>query len=237
MALSKLISRRQLGLISESSFRLKYEESSLAAMSASGVKDVDCGAHEASIVDVALDDCERRYLLCGAADGSVYVHDLENFSGEPSCRSRLVGSVRRGVTRGAHERSVECVQWYPGDHGIFVTSGMDGKVKVWDANELRGRPADEYNMEGPVYCHDLCARSGAGRSQLVAVATSVNHVRLIDVRSGASSHELRGHSGAVFAVKWANIDSCSLATGSADGRVCLWDVRQARSCLRTFDYK
>ena len=42
---------------------------------------------------------------------------------------------------------------------------------------------------------------------------------------------------AVIAVKWANCDANTLASGGADGRVYLWDVRQAKSCLRYLDYR
>ena len=39
--------------------------------------------------------------------------------------------------------------------------------------------------------------------QLVAVATSVNHARLIDPKSGSDAHELRGHEqGAVVCCRY-----------------------------------
>ena len=62
-------------------------------------------------------------------------------------------------------------------------------------------------------------------------------MRLIDIRTGSNTHELRGHSEAVIAVKWADHDANTLASGGADGRVYLWDVRQAKSCLRYLDYR
>ena len=36
-----------------------------------------------------------------------------------------------------HHGSVETVQWYPFDTGMFVSSGTDKLVKVWDTNILR----------------------------------------------------------------------------------------------------
>lgn len=32
--------------------------------------------------------------------------------------------------------SVETVQWYPWDNGLFTTSGGDKILKIWDANRL-----------------------------------------------------------------------------------------------------
>lgn len=59
-------------------------------------------------------------------------------------------------------------------------------MKFWDANELV--VADEYFLGGAVNCLHM-----SRLNQLVAAATEVNHVRLIDPRSGAGAHELRGH--------------------------------------------
>ena len=60
---------------------------------------------------------------------------------------------RRGATSGlhsekshGHSNSVTTVQWYPEDSGIFVTSGMDGTVKMWDANVLEKGPVEEFDL-------------------------------------------------------------------------------------------
>ena len=37
----------------------------------------------------------------------------------------------------AHSFSISCIQWYPIDTGMFFTSGMDNKFKVWDTNNLQ----------------------------------------------------------------------------------------------------
>ena len=38
---------------------------------------------------------------------------------------------------GAHKFSIEAVQWYPRDNGMFITSSLDKSVKVWDSNTLQ----------------------------------------------------------------------------------------------------
>ena len=34
----------------------------------------------------------------------------------------------------AHKFSVETVTWFPHDTGMFITSGMDHTIKIWDTN-------------------------------------------------------------------------------------------------------
>lgn len=58
-----------------------------------------------------------------------------------------------------------------------------------------------------------------GQQYLVAVGTDDPEVRLGDVRSGAFSHALTGHSEAVWACAWSPRSEYMLATGSADQTV------------------
>lgn len=78
-------------------------------------------------------------MLSGSCEGSLAVHDLENWTvnEQDGLRmSALVGTVSTG-NRDAHKRSVESVQWYPFDTGIFTSSGTDRTLKIWDANRLQ----------------------------------------------------------------------------------------------------
>lgn len=127
--------------------------------------------------------------------------------------------------------SIECVQWYPQDHGLFLTSGMDKCLKVWDTNVLT--PADQFHFVGKIHSHHI---SHIGGHHLIAVATNVNHVHLVDIKSGANTHELRGHQGQVLSCQWSNRDCNLLATGSSDKKIYFWDVRNARNRLQCLDY-
>ena len=55
--------------------------------------------------------------------------------------------------RHVHKRSVETVQWYPHDTGMFTSSSMDMKLKIWDTNTLV--PADVFEFDKPIYNHDM----------------------------------------------------------------------------------
>lgn len=169
------------------------------------------GNHNSTVNSLHLDGQEGRYLLAGCADGSIYIHDLANFCGEPEISSKLVGKIepvaapptsvpsnRRNLMtpqnnriqhKNGHSQSVETVQWYPGDNGIFVTSSADQRLLVWDSNTLS--IAEEFQISRTIFCHQIAQPP----STLVAVASASNHVRLIDLKSGSHTHELRGHTG------------------------------------------
>lgn len=70
---------------------------------------------------------------------------------------------------------------------------------------------------------------------LVACASQHPAVRLVDLRSGSSTHSLAGHSGSVLAVSWHPKDENLLASGATDGCIRLWDVRRSASSLGVLD--
>ena len=149
--------------------------------------------HTAGVNALDVDSMEGKYLLSGSADGSLHIHDLHNFTGSPHFTCKLVCKVDRNL-RTAHRYSVECVQWYPFDTGLFITSGMDKQLKIWDTNSMK--PADTFDFEGRVFQHHMSQI--ATKNCLVAVASSVNHILLVDLKSGSCTHELRGHTGSTL---------------------------------------
>ncbi|XP_010191614.1 PREDICTED: DNA excision repair protein ERCC-8-like, partial [Mesitornis unicolor] len=130
-----------------------------------------------------------------------------------------------------HKFSVETVQWYPFDTGIFTSSSFDKTLKIWDTNNLQ--IADVFHFEGAVYSHHMCAV--ATNHCLIAVGTKNPAVQLCDLKSGSCSHILQGHKQEVLAVSWSPHDENILATASADSTVKLWDVRSASGCLISLD--
>ena len=98
---------------------------------------------------------------------------------------------------GGHYKMVTTVQWFPEDSGMFITSGMDGVVKMWDANTLESGPVEEFDFPNEkIFSHHLSVTenySGSKKASLtlLAVASESNHINLLDLKSGSSSHELR----------------------------------------------
>ena len=153
----------------------------------SNLTEVDTCALSHGLACMDLDLEESRYLLSGALDGSLYVHDTS----VPG--SDLALHIGRS-NKHCHTAYVASVSWGL-DTGLFLSSSRDGLLKVWDTNE--GRPADQFPIgreQGGITCH---APARGVLSHLVAVATQGNAVRLVDLRVGSTSHQLRGHGSQV----------------------------------------
>ncbi|XP_075218382.1 DNA excision repair protein ERCC-8-like isoform X2 [Lycorma delicatula] len=132
----------------------------------------------------------------------------------------------------SHNYSVETVQWYPFDTGIFITSGMDKVLKIWDTKVME--PAENLKFKGRIFQHHLCPVPSPA-SCLIAAATTVNKALLVDIKSGSNVYELRGHTSSVLSCKWSPSTLYMLATGSADNKIMLWDVRATKNCLKVLD--
>ncbi|XP_074425150.1 DNA excision repair protein ERCC-8 isoform X4 [Larus michahellis] len=171
-----------------------------------------------------------RSMLSGGSDGVIVLYDLENLSRKPNYTCRALCSVGRSHPD-VHRFSVETVQWYPHDTGMFTSSSFDKTLKIWDTNTLQ--PADVFHFEGTVYSHHMSPV--ATKHCLIAVGTKSPKVQLCDLKSGSCSHILQGHRQEVLAVSWSPRHEYILATASADSRVKLWDVRRASGCLSTLD--
>lgn len=70
---------------------------------------------------------------------------------------------------------------------------------------------------------------------LVACATQQPAVRLVDLRSGAATHSLAGHTGAILTTAWSPVAEHLVASGGTDGAVRFWDIRRSAGCLGVLD--
>lgn len=150
----------------------------------------------------------------------------------PRCKVRA-GIVRIRIllnptrTSTTESLGVTHVAFYPFDSLAFTTSGYDHTLKVFSSETLEASAS--FDLGSIVYSHAV------GSHLLVACASQLPAVRLVDLRSGSSTHSLAGHSGAVLAVAWHPRDENILASGAADGSVRLWDIRRSASSLGTLD--
>ncbi|XP_054343819.1 DNA excision repair protein ERCC-8 isoform X3 [Pongo pygmaeus] len=223
------LSARQTGL--EDPLRLRRAESTRRVLGLELNKDRDVERiHGGGINTLDIEPVEGRYMLSGGSDGVIVLYDLENSSRQSYYTCKAVCSIGRDHPD-VHRYSVETVQWYPHDTGMFTSSSFDKTLKVWDTNTLQ--TADVFNFEETVYSHHMSPVST--KHCLVAVGTRGPKVQLCDLKSGSCSHILQGHRQEILAVSWSPRYDYILATASADSRVKLWDVRRASGCLITLD--
>lgn len=179
-----------------------------------------------------LDPTENRYLLVGLADKLIVIYDTWSPSKSNNHQVQQIAVIGRPQhSRYAHKFSVSCVQWYQHDNAIFTTSSTDQTVKIWDSNALR--PAETFKFKNIINYHAMSPVATA--HNMIAVATADSSVYLADMRTGSNSHILKGHRQQVLTVKWSVNKEYEVVSGSEDNRILLWDVRQARGHLLSFD--
>ncbi|UYV67380.1 ERCC8 [Cordylochernes scorpioides] len=271
-----LLHQVQTGLIPARSLVVAESSKRILSLELSSSRHLE-KCHNASINTLDIDQVEGRYLLSGAFDGGMYIHDLYNTSGEPSYTMKCVAKFDGSSS---HRYSVASVQWYPPDTGLFTSSSMDKQLRVWDTNLQRC--VEQFIFPYHVNAHHVSSQNSSliaaiedgisdmsevevGESYPLHIATfnskyppirriliknilviKARHLRnfalsysttaLVDLRVGCTTHELQGHNkGKVRVVKWSPYASNLLATGGTDHRLLLWDVRSAKTYLKSLD--
>jgi DNA excision repair protein ERCC-8 len=188
-------------------------------------------AHLSGVNAITIDKFEGRYLLSGGADSSLAIWDLET----PHSVSQAGHAVYHPLsavskTTEEHKLGITQLCFYPFDSLAFLTSSYDHTVRIYSSETLR--PSASFDLDSVVY---NIALSPIADHLLVACATQHPAVRLIDLRSGASTHSLAGHSGAVLSTAWSPVREHILASGAADGSVRFWDIRRSVGELGVLD--
>uniref|UniRef100_A0A8C8H6N5 DNA excision repair protein ERCC-8 n=1 Tax=Oncorhynchus tshawytscha TaxID=74940 RepID=A0A8C8H6N5_ONCTS len=217
------LTARQAGL--DDPLRLRRAESTRRVLNLELNHDRDVDRiHSNGVNTIDIEVIEGRYMLSGGADGVIVVYDLENNSGKPQYTCKAVCTVGRS-SRYVHRFSVETVQWYPHDTGMFVSSSFDKTMKVWDTETLK--PAEVFQFEGNVYCHHMSPI--ARKHSLIAVGTKDQKVQLCDLKSGSRIQVLQGESHTHPPTH------PYVLLYFTDSRVLVWDVRRASGSLFSLD--
>jgi DNA excision repair protein ERCC-8 len=189
--------------------------------------------HKAPASCLAVEQQEERYLLSGSMDCSVSLFDLQDTTrsaeSPPGRLSPILHTRRAG---GMHTKKVSSVEWYPVDTGAFITSSLDGTVKLWDTNT--------FTCVSTVQCGEIAYVSRAtlaNGSLTIAVGTESKAVMLCDPRMAVAAHELCGHHASILSLHWFPSSGHQVVSGSMDRGVRVWDIRKAGggACLLALD--
>lgn len=163
-------------------------------------------------------------LVSGGADASIKLWDLEESVSGSKYTFRPTGAVS------AHKFGITQLTFYPFDSAAFLSSSYDHHLKLYATDSLT--VSADFDLGSIVYTHAL---SPIASHLLVACATQHPAVRLVDLRSGDSTHSLPGHHGALLTVSWSPTSEQILASGGVDGTVRLWDIRKSSGALGVLD--
>uniref|UniRef100_A0A8C6X8T1 Coronin n=1 Tax=Naja naja TaxID=35670 RepID=A0A8C6X8T1_NAJNA len=123
--------------------------------------------------------------------------------------------------------------WDPFDEQRLAIAGEDTKIRLWRVEPtglqkqllepevvLRGHTEKIYSIKFHPLAADVLASSSYDKS-----------VRIWDVRTGRQELGLHGHTDQIFSLAWSP-DGCCLATVSKDGKVRVYEPRQAGQPLQ-----
>jgi WD40 repeat protein len=154
--------------------------------------------------------------LAAAPDNSSGVAATQ--SGSLHFFTLLDGAVTAQV--GAHLGAVSGVAFKP-QGGQLATTGIDGKVRLWEV------PSPIKRLDDHTAKVTFVALSPNG--QLLATAAADKSVRIWNVADGSASWTL-GHGDSVTALAWKS-DSTQLVTASADKTIRVWVVADGRQSV------
>lgn len=187
-------------------------------------------AHVAGVNALTIDRFEGRYLLSGGADSSIAIWDLEANTATSEAGETLLPLGTAEKTSEEHNLGITAISFYPFDSLAFLTSSYDHTVKVYSSETLA--PSATFDLDTVVY---NIALSPIASHLLVACATQHPNVRLVDLRSGANTHTLAGHSGAILSTAWSPVREHILVSSATDGSVRFWDIRRSIGELGVLD--
>ncbi|PBP22271.1 WD repeat protein [Diplocarpon rosae] len=184
-------------------------------------------AHQSGANALAI-DIESRLLISGGADSTIKLWDLDESI--PWAKHTLKPSKVVSRTSLTHKFGISQLTFYPFDSGAFLSGSYDHHLKLYATDTMT--VSADFDLNSIIYTHAL---SPIASHLLVACATQHPAVRLVDLRSGSSTHSLAGHHGALLSLSWSPTRENILASGGIDGTVRLWDVRKSSGALGTLD--
>jgi ribosome assembly protein RRB1 len=160
---------------------------------------------------------ELGLLACGTNDGilSVLRPSDETFS----------SFVKSDHHFKAHEKSIEDIQFSPLQAQILATSSSDNSIKLFDLRDPSKTLSSAIQING--HASDVNVISwNAINPNLLASGDDDGIIKVFDLRypNKAPLSEIDFHVDSICSIEWQPHDEWTLAVGSLDNRISLWDL-------------
>jgi WD40 repeat protein len=154
--------------------------------------------------------CGRPIALTCGTDHTVRLWDLADW-----CHLRTFTGHTATV------RAVTCTVL--DGQQVAVSVDDDATLRVWRLGDL-GEDLTITGARNTVTCTTV-----NGEPVAVTAGTRPGTIRVWDLRSGLSRHELKGHNGQVGALDWAELNGLPVAvSGGEDQTIRVWDLETGR---------
>ena len=235
-ALQRYQNERQIySLEHDDDVNFAFARSSNQADGSADSQEIRSKAHPAGVNCLAFDHNDARYLVSGGADASVRFWDLEPGSETTTAPSYHPAASLSRNDKSAHTHAISSISIYPFDPtpSTLLSTAFDNSIKLSAITPTSITPVHTFQLDYAPYVHAISPVPS--ETALIAVGTAHPAIRLLDLRSGLSTHSLQGHGGAVYALAWSPVASHLLVSGSHDGRVLFFDVRRANAAFASLD--
>nr|GEY65347.1 WD repeat-containing protein 70 [Tanacetum cinerariifolium]GEY66758.1 WD repeat-containing protein 70 [Tanacetum cinerariifolium] len=150
--------------------------------------------------------------------GDMYIRDLKNTKG--------------------HITGLTCGEWHPKTKETILTASEDGSLRIWDVNDFKSqkqviKPKLARPGRVPV---TSCAWDREGKS--IAGGIGDGSIQVWSIKPGWGSrpdiYVANGHSDEITGLKFSS-DGRVLLSRSFDGTLKVWDLRQMKTELKSFE--
>lgn len=166
--------------------------------------------HLESVNDLAFSP-DGQHIATVSSDFSVKIWDTET--------AELLSSLE------AHNTLANTVDYSP--DGKYIASGDDqGEIVIWDAQS--GEVVEQFVLNGDAAVTTVVyTLDGTG----LFVALDDGRLLLLDAKTGQQRQEYKGHNRRIMVVV-VSPDGKSVAGGSADGEIIIWNIADGKEISR-----
>lgn len=199
-----------------------------------GVGDLSCAAElRGHTTSVESCDMAESRVVSGSADGTLGIWDTSDplsapYSSERQNRRKRVRGSGVGVLKPRHLHRVHAgqvgeVAFNPADRSLVYSVGWDHAFVTTDLNTLL--PLSTVRTGSPLFSLLPCEQVGA------VLSGGARTIQIHDLRSASSTTRstLSGHGSFVSSLARAPHQEFLVASGSFDGDVRVWDLRNEKS--------